>query len=255
MTPDWVFHVENLTIGYGGRALFEGLSLVVRPGEILGIVGPNGSGKTTLVRALLGLFAPLAGLAARRPGLRVSYAPQRVGLDTIAPLTALDVVLMERSARAGPLHRADDADREAALHALSLLGVQALAGRLFRSLSGGEQQRVRLARALAGDPEALVLDEPTAGMDVEGEATTVEFLRDLNRGRGVTILIVTHALPIVLNLATSMVLVGARRTLHGPVDEVLQEERLTELYGVPVHVGRLGGKRTLVAGRGESVDV
>jgi ABC-type Mn2+/Zn2+ transport system ATPase subunit len=251
MTSQWAFKTENLTIGYGRHALFGGLSLEVRTGEILGIVGPNGSGKTLLVRTLLGLVAPLHGHVARAPHLRLSYAPQRERLDAIAPLTALDVVLMERSARGGPLHRARAVDREAALHVLGLLGVQALAGRLFRSLSGGEQQRVRLARALAADPDVLVLDEPTAGMDIGGEVTTIEFLRELNRTRGVTILIVTHALPIVLNLVTSIVLVGARDVLHGLAGDVLHEARLSELYGIPVHVGRLAGQRTLVAGRGD----
>jgi ABC-type Mn2+/Zn2+ transport system ATPase subunit len=255
MTREWVFQADHLTIGYKHHALFPRLSLTVERGEILGIVGPNGSGKTTLVRTLLGLLAPLEGRAICAPGIRISYAPQRERLDTIAPLTSLDVVLMERSARAGPLHRSGAADREAALRVLGLLGVLPLADRLFRSLSGGEQQRVRIARALAADPDVLVLDEPTAGMDIAGEVTITDFLRGLSRSRGVTILIVTHSLPIVLNLATSMVLVGARGILHGPVGEVLQEERLSELYGVPVHVGRLGGQRTLVAGRGDSPDV
>jgi iron complex transport system ATP-binding protein len=251
VTDNWTFQTENLTVGYGRRALFRGLSFAVGKSEILGIVGPNGSGKTTLVRTLLGLLAPLEGRAVRAPGLRISYAR----LDTIAPLTAIDVVLMERSARAGPLHRIQAADHEAARRVLALLGVQALEDRLFRSLSGGEQQRVRLARALAGDPDVLVLDEPTAGMDIEGEATTLEFLRELSHRRSVTILIVTHALPLVLNLATSIVLVGDRGILHGPVGEVLQEERLSELYHVPVHVGQLAGQRTLVAGRGGRHDV
>jgi ABC-type Mn2+/Zn2+ transport system ATPase subunit len=251
----WALKADNLTIGYGRHALFPSLSIEVRTGEILGIVGPNGSGKTTLVRTLLGLLAPLGGHAARAAGLRVSYAPQRGRVGTIAPLTALDVVLMERSSRAGPLHRADGADREAALQVLELLGVRPLAGRLFRSLSGGEQQRVRLARALAADPDLLVLDEPTAGMDIEGEITTIEFLRELNRARQVTILIVTHALPLVLNLATSMILVGDRGILHGPVGDVLQEGRLSELYGIAVHVGSLAGQRTLVAGSGDRRDV
>jgi ABC-type Mn2+/Zn2+ transport system ATPase subunit len=255
MTREWVFRAEHLTIGYRRHALFPALSLTVGAGEILGIVGPNGSGKTTLVRTLLGLLAPLEGRAASAPGIRISYVPQRERLDTIAPLTALDVVMMERSARAGPLHRVHAGDREAADRVLRLLGVRPLARRLFRSLSGGEQQRVRLARALAADPDVLVLDEPTYGMDVAGEAATIEFLREFNRSGGVTILVVTHSLPLVLNLATSMVLVGARGILHGPVDEVLQEERLTELYGVPVRVGRLGGQRTFVAGRGDGLDV
>ena len=256
MTEEWVFRAQNLTVGYGRRALFRDLSLVVGKGEILGIVGPNGSGKTTIVRTLLGLVPPLAGSVERRPpDLRVSYAPQRERIDQIAPLSALDIVLMERSARAGPLHRIGDADRAMALQALTFLGVEELAGRMFRSLSGGEQQRVRQARALAADPDVLVLDEPTTGMDLEGEVATTDFLRDLNRRRGVTILIVTHELALVLNLATSILLVRGQGILHGPVDEVLQAERLTELYGVPVQVGRLGGQRTLVAGRAGGSDV
>jgi ABC-type Mn2+/Zn2+ transport system ATPase subunit len=254
-TSDWVFQADNLTLGYGHHVLYRGLSLLVGRGEILGIVGPNGSGKSTLLRTLLGLLAPPEGRVVRTPGLRISYAPQRGYLDTIAPLTALDVVLMERSARAGPLARARAVDRESAMRALTLLDVQALAGRLFRSLSGGEQQRVRLARALAADPDVLVLDEPTTGMDVEGEVVTIDFLRTLNRDRGVTILIVTHALPIVLNLATSIVLVGTRRILWGAAADVLREDRLAELYGVPVHVGGLCGQRTVVAGKEDTVDV
>jgi ABC-type Mn2+/Zn2+ transport system ATPase subunit len=136
-----------------------------------------------------------------------------------------------------------------------LLGVEDLAKRMFRSLSGGEQQRVRQARALAADPDVLAVDEPTTGTDLEGEVTTADFLRDLNRCRGVTVLIVTHELALVLNLATSILLVRGHGILHGSVDEVLQAERLTELYGVPVQVGWVGGHRTLAYGRVTGSDV
>jgi len=128
------------------------------------------------------------------------------------------------------------------------VGVETLGRQLFRTLSGGQQQRVLLARALAADPDVLVLDEPTTGMDVASEANVIDFLRDLNRTHGVTILIVTHLLPFVLNLATSIMLVGNGGVLHGPVDEVLKEDRLTALYNVPVHLGRVAGQRTLVVG-------
>ena len=255
MTDQWVFRARDLTVGYPRRPLFEHLSITVARGEILGVVGPNGSGKSTIVRTLLGLTPPLDGSVERPPGLRVSYAPQREKLDQIAPLSALDVVLMERSARAGPLHRIGRADRDAAMNALQLLGVEELAHRMFRSLSGGEQQRVRQARALAADPDVLAVDEPTTGMDLEGEVATAEFLRDLNRSRGVTVLIVTHELALVLNLATSILLVRGHGILYGPVDEVLQAERLTELYGVPVQVGWVGGHRTLAYGRVTGRDV
>jgi manganese/zinc/iron transport system ATP- binding protein len=136
-----------------------------------------------------------------------------------------------------------------------MLGAESLSHQLFRNLSGGQQQRVLLSRALAADANLLVLDEPTAGMDAASEAAVLEFLRNLNRTKGVTVLIVTHLLPIVLNLATSIMLLGTRTILHGTVDEVLQEKRLSELYGVPVHLGIVAGQRTLVVGRRDAVDL
>jgi ABC-type Mn2+/Zn2+ transport system ATPase subunit len=244
-----------LAFGYNRRPVFEGVSFDVRRGEILGIVGPNGCGKTTLLRTILGLLKPLDGQVERQTGLTISYVPQRDRIDAILPITALEVALMGRVAKAGPLQRVHEADRDAARRALAMLGAESLSHQLFRNLSGGQQQRVLLARALAVDADLLVLDEPTAGMDAASEATVLELLRSLNRIKGVTVLIVTHLLPIVLNLATSIMLLGTRTILHGTVDEVLQEERLSELYGVPVHLGIVAGQRTLVVGRRHAIDV
>lgn len=241
---------RNLSLGYGGRVLARDFSFDVRRGEIVGIAGPNGCGKTTLLRTVLGLMKPLAGQVERRRGTVISYMPQRERIDTKVPITALEIVLLGRAARAGAIDRAGSRDREASLHALALLGMEGFRDRMFRELSGGQQQRVLLARALAADPELLVLDEPTAGMDIASESAMIDFLRDLNRGRRVTILIVTHLLPLILNLATSILLMSPRGILHGPVDEVLQEDRLSALYGVPVHLGSLAGRRTLVVGNG-----
>jgi manganese/zinc/iron transport system ATP- binding protein len=237
---------RGVTLGYRGRVLFRDLSFDIERGAIVGIVGPNGSGKTTLLRTILGLLPPLRGQLRRDPNLTVSYVPQRERLDTILPLTALDVVLLGRSARAGALSRRSWADYEAAGRALAQVDAQALAPQRFRSLSGGQQQRVLLARALVAAPDLLVLDEPTAGMDIASEAGMIEFLRDINRREGVTILLVTHMLPLVLNLATSIMLLGADRILSGAVDEVLREDRLRLLYGVPVRLGAVAGRRTLV---------
>jgi ABC-type Mn2+/Zn2+ transport system ATPase subunit len=245
-----------LSFGYNHRAVRQGLSFDVRRGEILGIVGPNGSGKTTLLRTILGLLRPLHGQVDRQAGLSISYVPQRDRIDTILPVTALDVVLMGRAARAGPLQRVHRPDFDAGHRALALLGAESLSDRLFRNLSGGQQQRVLLARALAADhTDLLVLDEPTAGMDAASEAAIVEFLHNLNRSQGVTMLIVTHMLPVVLNLASSIMLLGTNTILHGTTDEVLREERLSELYGVPVHLGVIAGQRTLVVGRRNAADV
>jgi ABC-type Mn2+/Zn2+ transport system ATPase subunit len=250
-----VVRADGLTLGYPHRTLVRDLSFEIRSREILGIVGPNGCGKTTLLRTILGLAQPVRGRIERDPTLVVSYVPQRDRLDTILPITAFEVALMGRAARSGAFRRMHETDRDAARHALARVGVDALSQHLFRTLSGGQQQRVLLARALAAEPDVLVLDEPTAGMDVASEAAVVEFLRDLNRTQGVTILIVTHLLSLVLNFATSIMLMGNGAILHGAVDDVLQEGRLTELYGVPIHLGRVGGQRTLVVARRDTSDV
>jgi ABC-type Mn2+/Zn2+ transport system ATPase subunit len=249
MTTEALFTGKALSLGYPRHVLFRDLTFEVRRGEILGIVGPNGSGKTTLLRTMLGLLKPLEGTIERKPGFAISYVPQRERIDAILPVTALEVVLMGRTARAGALRRIREEDREAARGALACVEAEPLHGQLFRNLSGGQQQRVLLARAIAADAEVFVLDEPTAGMDVASEAAMIGFLRDLNRDCGVTILLVTHLLPIVLNLATSIMVMGPHTVLHGKVDEVLQEEPLSKLYGVPVHLGMVAGQHTLVVGR------
>lgn len=251
---DPVLTARTLSCGYR-HAVLQGVSFEVERGEILGIVGPNGCGKTTLLRTILGLLKPLHGEVQRQAGLTISYVPQRDRIDTILPVSALDVVLMGRAARAGPFQRVHHTDRDAALRTLALLGAESLSQQLFRNLSGGQQQRVLLARALAIDTDVLVLDEPTAGMDAASEAAILEFLRNLNRNESVTILIVTHMLPLVLNLATSIMLLGTNTILHGTTDEVFREERLSEIYGVPVHLGVVAGQRTLVVGRRNAVDV
>jgi ABC-type Mn2+/Zn2+ transport system ATPase subunit len=250
-----VVRAEHLTLGYSHRTLVRDLSFDIRAREILGLVGPNGCGKTTLLRAILGLMTPMHGRVERDPTLVISYVPQRDRLDTMLPITVFEVVLMGRAARSGALQPTRRTDRDKVRHALARVGVEALSQQLFRTLSGGQQQRVLLARALAAEPDVLVLDEPTAGMDIAGETAVIDFLRDLNRQNGLTILIVTHLLSLVLNLATSIMLMGAGAILHGPMDEVLKEDRLTELYGVPMRLGRVGGQRMLVVDHPGTADV
>ena len=250
-----ILRAESLSLGYHGRMLAENLTFEVRHGEILGIVGPNGCGKTTLLRTLLGLLEPVRGAVERDRSLVASYVPQRERIDPILPITALEVALLDHMARQSAFRRLGRADRGVALEAMRRVGVEHLAPRLFRDLSGGQQRRVLLARALAAGPDLLVLDEPTAGMDVGGEETTLAFLEDLNRTQGVTILIVTHLLSLVLNFATSILLMRSGAIVHGSIEDVLREDRLTELYGVPIRLGRVGGRRILAVERKGREDV
>ncbi len=243
-----IVRAERLTLGYPHRVIAHDLSFEIHSGDILGIVGPNGCGKTTLLRTILGLLKPSEGRIDRDPALVVSYLPQRDRLDTMLPITALEVVEMGRAAYAGPIRHLRRTSHDAARRALRQVDAESLAPHLFRSLSGGQQQRVLLARALAAEPDLLVLDEPTAGMDIASEAAVLKLLRELNRSCGVTILIVTHMLSIVINFADSIMLMGATKILQGTVDEVLKEDRLSALYGVPIRVNRIGGHRVILVG-------
>jgi ABC-type Mn2+/Zn2+ transport system ATPase subunit len=245
---DPLLRFDDVALGYGEQAVLRGLSFHVCRGEFLGIVGPNGSGKTTILRAILGLLRPLTGAVTWSARPTLGYVPQREQIDTIMPVTAMEVALMGRAPRLGPLARLRSADREIARRALERVGVADLAPRLFRDLSGGQQQRVLLARALASEPDLLVLDEPTNGMDLASEHAIVELLTALNREAGLTIMLVTHLLPIVLNAASAILLIEDGRVLYGDADEVLQEDKLSELYRTPVRLATVAGKRTLVVG-------
>jgi ABC-type Mn2+/Zn2+ transport system ATPase subunit len=164
----------------------------VKPGEFVAVLGSNGSGKTTLLRGLLGFLPPLAGRVERRPDLRIGYVPQRETLDPLYPLSASQVAQMG-SWRDLPFWRLAGArERSRTRAALEACRASELASQRYAELSGGQRQRVLLARALASDPELLLLDEPTAGIDPATERSIFDLLRSLREARGLSIWIVTH---------------------------------------------------------------
>lgn len=243
-----LIHFDDVTLSYGRAPVLRCLSFHICQGEFLGIVGPNGSGKTTILRAILGLLRPERGTITREGRPVIGFVPQRERIDTIMPVTVTEVAMMGRAPRLGPLARLGRRDHAVVDEALARVGVAELGPRLFRDISGGQQQRVLLARALASEPELLVLDEPTNGMDLASEHALVELLVNLNRVQGLTVLLVTHLLHTVLNAATSILLIDRGRILYGEADEVLREDRLAELYDLRVRLVEVGGRRTLVAG-------
>jgi iron complex transport system ATP-binding protein len=242
-----ILEAREITVRYGRAtsAALERVSCAVAPGRLVAVAGPNGSGKTTLVRALTGLAPLEAGevLVEGRPLERWSrgelarvlgVVPQR---EEIAfPLLVEETVLLGRYARLGPLAAPSRADRLAVQAALERCDVAGLARRPVDSLSGGEWQRVRLARALAQEPRALVLDEPTASLDVRHEMELLELVRRLVDD-GMAGLIITHQLNLAARFADRMLLLDrGRMAAEGTPVEVLTRETLARVFEWPVAV-------------------
>ncbi len=237
-----VVALEAVSLGYNTRILHSGLSLEIRRGEFWGIVGPNGSGKTTLLRTILGTQAPLAGGVRRVKGLAFGYVPQTGTLDEGFPLTVAEIVMMGRYHRIGLFKRPGPGDRDRVGQALADVGISNLADNLYRDLSGGQKQRCLIARALAGDPDVLVLDEPTTGVDMTSQKAILDLVRDLHALRRLTVLMVSHNLTEVANIARRVVLVDTRFIQAGTTGEVISTQNLSRLYGIPIQVERIMGR-------------
>jgi iron complex transport system ATP-binding protein len=224
----------------------DGVSMAVARGDLVGILGPNGSGKTTLLKLLAGTLKPLGGIvrldgqplatrSRRELARRIAFVPQ----ETFAPFdfTVLDIVLMGRFPHLGTFALEGPADLAIAQQALEATGTAALDARSFGTLSGGEKQRVVIASALAQSPELLLLDEPTASLDLGHQLDVQLLLRGLNRERAVTMVLSTHDLNFAAGLCRHLVLIRNGRVLAtGPTDTVLTQEAVKQLYGVDADV-------------------
>ena len=240
---------DHATLGYGRHVVLSDISFDIPAGDFLGLVGPNGAGKTTILRAILGSLAPLEGTVTTAPGVRFGYVPQRDSVDYGFPLKVIDVVVMGRYDRIGLLRRPSSADRDLGCDALDHVGIGHLADEQLNALSGGQKQRVLIARALVGQPNVLVLDEPTAGMDLVSTTQILGLVRELHERDNITVLMVSHALNEVANYVDRIALVVERGFRVGPVADIMTEETLTQMYGIPVDVDELHGHRIVVARR------
>jgi ABC-type Mn2+/Zn2+ transport system ATPase subunit len=234
MTNTALLRLRNLSLGYDSRAVLEGVSLSIERGEFLALLGPNGAGKTTLLRGLLGLIPVLAGRIeygfdrlASPPG----YVPQRDALDPIFPLTVFEVVLMGTYARLAPLQKVRQRQRQLATLCLEQVGLAHLAAHPFWPLSGGQKQRVLIARALAVEPEILLLDEPTSGVDPGATSTIMSLIARLNHERGLTVVLVSHHLRLARSLVRSVIWVEAGRATKGVTEKMLAPERIADIFG------------------------
>ena len=211
---------RGLALSRGSRAILTGVDIDIRPGEIVTVIGPNGAGKTTLARLLLGLEKPERGLVHRRPGLVVGYAPQRFDIDRALPMTVTRFL--------GLGQRIDDDTRASAL---AEVGATRIAGQQMASLSGGELQRVVLARALLRGPHLLVLDEPVRGIDHTGEAELYTLIGRLRDERGLGVLLVSHDLNVVMAASDRVVCLNRHVCCSGVPETVAQHPEYVRLFG------------------------
>ncbi|MCA1828228.1 MAG: metal ABC transporter ATP-binding protein [Myxococcales bacterium] len=241
--------LEHAVIGYR-TPLLPPLELTVRAGTTLGVLGPNGAGKTALLKSLLGLLPLIEGRRVLPLGRtpRVGYVPQRDRLDMSWPLSVLDVVLMGRARLVGPIRRYSAQDRRRACDALDEIGVGDLADRPLYALSGGQHQKVLIARAIAAEPELLVLDEPTSAMDPAAERMLLELVQRLKSAHNLSVVLVTHQLTAVAGFASEVALVDRERRMFevGPAAEMIDPHRLGRLYGREVHVTQVDGRPAVV---------
>ena len=225
---------KDVYLGYRGEVILPSVNLLIEEGDFLGIVGPNGAGKTTLLRAIAGVLKPMRGqVVLYKPSLSIGYVPQRSLLDEVYPLTALEITLMGLYRKVGVLRRVKGYE-EKAREALRIVGLEGMAKKLYRELSGGQKQKVLLARALVSEPEVLLLDEPITDLDVASQKAMMDFLSNLNKEKGITILLVSHLLDVVAERADKIVMLGDGKVVSGKREEMLSPERLKEFFGLPI---------------------
>ncbi len=213
--------LSGITVQLGTTRALDDVSFEIVPGEIVTVIGPNGAGKTTLARVAIGTVHPDAGMVTRRAGLKTGYVPQRFAIDPTLPLSVDR--LMQLTQRAA---------KQDIAHALDQVGALHLSGRQITHLSGGEFQRVLLARALLGKPDLLILDEPSSGIDFSGQAQLYDLISQVRAQTGVAVLMISHDLHVVMAATDRVLCLNTHLCCAGTPDAISNDPAYRELFGI-----------------------
>ncbi len=212
--------ISNMSVSHGSTSAIKNVDLTIDKGEIVTIVGPNGSGKTTLLRAIIGALRPDSGTVLRTAGMRIGYVPQRLSIDPTLPISVSRFLSLPK--------RRSQKDIS---NALGLAGADALDHRPMTALSGGQFQRVLLARALLENPDLLILDEPTTGLDQPGSAALYGLIEELRQTTGAAVLMVSHELHVVMSASDRVVCLNGHVCCHGTPEIVASAPEYRALFG------------------------
>ena len=236
-----IISLSDVSIGYGRKIIAKELTFSVCSDDFIGLVGPNGAGKTTLLKTLLGNIKPLSGSIEKKE-LRVGYVPQRDTVQPLLPYSVHDIVMMSRFALMGFFKNPDKFDKEIVQESLEQVGISDLKNLHYNSLSGGQRQRVLIARALAFQPNLLILDEPTNGMDTPSHYSLLNFISSLHQEKHLAIIMVSHLLSDVANYVKKLILIDNGLFQFGEIDELLSEDNLQKAYSSEFTVKKINGE-------------
>lgn len=234
-----LIELRDLTASYNQQPIFQKLDLTIAPRQFVALVGPTGGGKSTLLKAILGLLPATRGDVQLAPHVSIGYVPQRGTIDWDFPVTVEQVVLMGRYRHSSYWPWASKEDRQRVKALLERMGLGAYAKRHIRELSGGQQQRVFLARALIGKPQLLLLDEPTASVDMKTQHDILHQLRELN-GQGITVVLTTHDLNTIASHIPWLICFNHGIIAQGTPNVILQPAILRQTYNADMVVVRQG---------------
>ncbi len=240
-----IIETKNLNLMISNQSILKNVSLQVFKGDYIALIGPNGGGKTTLVRILLGLETPTSGevklfgkaLSSFHAWDKIGYVPQRVTqIDRGFPATVLEVVMMGRTSKQGFFGLTTPKDREIVNDAMAKMDVLNLKERLIGTLSGGQRQRVMIARALASEPEVLILDEPNTGVDMQSQQRFYALLKELNVKEQITIIFVTHDVGVIADDIGRLFTINQTLLVCNNPKEAISCEDMSKLYGIDAHL-------------------